>query len=60
MTGVGLMQDPGHVTNATALPGHRKNLLCDFKHAALMTGFDQKRLLDSSDAYSGPGVSLGR
>jgi hypothetical protein len=38
------MQDTGNVTNATAIQGHLKNLLFDFRHATLMTVFDKKRL----------------
>ena len=39
------MQDTGHVTNATAIQGHLKNLPFDFRHAAMMTVFDKKRLI---------------
>jgi hypothetical protein len=39
------VQDTGHVTNATAIQGHLKNLLLDFRHAAMMTVFDKKRLI---------------
>ena len=42
------MQDTGNVTNATAIQGHLKNLLFDFRHAAMMTVFDKKRLIGTA------------
>jgi hypothetical protein len=38
------MQDTGNVTNTTPIQGHLENLLFDFRHAAMMTVVDQKRL----------------
>jgi hypothetical protein len=42
----------GHVTNATAIQGHLKNVLFDFRHAALMTLFDKKRLIGTARMHT--------
>jgi hypothetical protein len=42
------VQDTGNVTNATAMQGHLENLLFDFRHAAMMTVFDEKRLIGTA------------
>ena len=55
------MQDTGNVTNATAIQGHLKNVLFDFRHAALMTVFDKKRLLGTARMLTAvPLFPLGR
>jgi hypothetical protein len=38
------VQHTGNVTNATAIQGHLKNVLFDFRHASLMTVFNKKCL----------------
>ena len=39
------MQDTGHVTNATAMQGHLEHVLCDVRHAAMMTLVDETRVI---------------
>lgn len=39
------MQDPCKVTNATAIQGHLEHWLFDFRHATIMAGVDEKRLV---------------
>jgi hypothetical protein len=39
------VQDMGNVTNATAIQGHLENVLFDFRHAAIMSVFNKKRLI---------------
>ena len=54
-------QDTGHVTHATAIPGHLENVLCDFRHAAMMTVVDQKRLIGTARMLTAvPLFPLGR
>jgi hypothetical protein len=42
------VQDTGNITNATAIQGHLENLLFDFRHVAMMTVFNTKRLLGTA------------
>lgn len=39
------MQDTGNVANATAIQGHLKNLLFDFRDAPMVTVLDKKCLV---------------
>jgi hypothetical protein len=55
------VQDPGHITNATAIQGHLKNVLFDFRHASMMTVFDKKRLIGTARIRTAvPLFPLGR
>lgn len=46
------MQDTGNITNATAMQGHLENLLFDFRHAAMMTVFNKKRLIGTARMHT--------
>ena len=39
------MQDTGNIANAASIEGHLEHLLFDFRHATLVTGLEEKRLM---------------